>query len=84
MKECPKCGCKKRTIKREFNEVMGGSNSFRLKKESGEKDTRGKPIKEERRRVKGNIENKITIDRSKRLKGIPVTARACHRRFFHK
>jgi hypothetical protein len=36
---------------------------------SGEKDERGKPIKEERRRVIGNTETKITVNRSKSNSG---------------
>lgn len=54
-------------------ETLGISTSLALKKKSGQKDERGKPIREERIRVKGKTETKMTIDRSKRLKGIPVT-----------
>jgi hypothetical protein len=70
---CPRCKNEAEDIVKEFFETMGGSDSLGLNKKSGEKDDRGKSIKEERRRVKGNVENKITIDRSKRLKGIPET-----------
>ena len=50
-------------------DTIGISESLGLKKKSGKKDDRGKPLKEERIRVKGKTENIITIDRSKRLNG---------------
>ena len=71
---CPKCKNEaKDIVKDPFIEKMGGSDSLGLNKKSGEKDDRGKPIKEERRRVKGKTQTRITIDRSKRLSGIPET-----------
>jgi len=73
MKECPKCRSKKRTHIIVVTETLGISTSLGLKKKSGQKDTRGKPIKEERIRVVGNTETKIMIDRSKRLDGKPET-----------
>jgi hypothetical protein len=54
-------------------ETLTASESLGLRQKSGEKDARGKPIREARIRVKGNTETKITIDRSKRLKGLPET-----------
>lgn len=70
---CPRCKNEAKDIVKEFIEKIGGSDSLGLNKKSGEKDNRGKPIKEERRKVKGNTETRITIDRSKRLKGKPET-----------
>jgi len=54
-------------------ETLGISTSLGLKKKSGQKDERGKPIREETIRVKDKTETKITIDRSKRLNGEPET-----------
>jgi predicted ATP-dependent serine protease len=68
--KCPRCGSGNKTI--ELIAVIP-SPSLGLKTKSAEKDERGKPIKEKRIRVKGKTQTKITIDRSKRLKGIPVT-----------
>lgn len=73
IKECPKCGSKKRSIMVVVTETLGISTSLGLKKKSGQKAERGKPIKEERRRLKGKTETIMTMDRSKRLKGIPET-----------
>jgi hypothetical protein len=72
--KCPRCGSGNKTI--ELVAVI--SRSLGLKTKSAEKDERGKPITEGRirvegNRVEGNTETRITIDRSKRLKGIPVT-----------
>jgi len=58
---------------RVVTETFGISTSLGLRKKSGQKDMRGKSIKEERIRVVGNTETKITIDRSKRLDGKPET-----------
>jgi hypothetical protein len=69
MKECPKCGSTKRTHIIEITETVAVSESLRLKQRSGEKDHRGKPIREADIKVKGNIETIITKDRSKRLTG---------------
>lgn len=73
MKKCPQCGSTKRIIIIEKTETITPSDSLGLKYRSGEKDLRGKSIREADLRVKGNIENKITRDRSKRLKGIQDT-----------
>lgn len=54
-------------------ETISVSESLGLRKKSGQKDNRGKPITEERIRVKGGTETKMTIDRSKRLKGLAIT-----------
>ena len=54
-------------------EILGISTSLGVKKKSGQKDERGKPIREERIRVNGKTETKITIDRSKSLDGKPET-----------
>gem|GEM_PF-6955008 len=67
--KCPKCGSGNKTI--ELTAVI--STHLGLKTKSAEKDERGKPVTEERIRVKGKTQTKMTIDRSKRLKGIPVT-----------
>jgi len=72
-KKCPKCGSTKRTHIIAIPATVGISTSLGLKMKSGQKDERGKPIREERRRVERGTETKIMIDRSKRLKGIPVT-----------
>jgi len=71
VKKCPRCGSTKRFV--EVSETMTFSESSRLQQRSGEKDQRGKPIREADIKVKGNVETKITKDRSKRLKGIPET-----------
>jgi hypothetical protein len=73
MKKCPKCGSIKRTHMVFVAETLTVSESLGLRQKSGEKDARGKPIREARIGVKGNTETKITIDRSKRLKGLPET-----------
>jgi phage FluMu protein Com len=68
--KCPRCGSGNKTI--EIKLVIP-SPILGLKTKSAEKDERGKPIKEDRVRVERNIQNRITVDRSKRLKGIPET-----------
>lgn len=73
MRECPRCRSTKRTHFVEVSETVTSSDSLRLQQRSGEKDQRGKPIREADIKVKGNVETKITKDRSKRLKGIPET-----------
>jgi hypothetical protein len=72
---CPRCGSGNNTI-----EIIAAIPSpiLGLKTKSAEKDERGKPITEERIRIEGDTiegktETRITKDRSKRLKGIPVT-----------
>lgn len=72
-KECPKCGSTKRTHIIAFTATTDSSTSLVLKMKSGQKDERGKSIREERIKVEDGIEEKITKDRSKRLKGIPET-----------
>jgi len=67
---CPKCGSGNKTVEIVLNIP---SPMLGMKMKSAEKDARGKPIKEERRMVKGNTQTKITIDRSKRLNGKPET-----------
>jgi len=50
------------------------SESLKIEKKSGEKDSRGKCIQESRHKFEGeNVENIITIDRSKRPEGSPET-----------
>lgn len=69
-RKCPRCGSGSKTI--DLVAVIR-SPVLGLKTKSAERDERGKPIKEYKVRVEGNIENRITKDRSKRLSGIPVT-----------
>lgn len=73
MKKCPKCGSTKRTHIKEITDTITLSESSRLRQRSGEKDQRGKPLREADIKVKGSVETKITKDRSKRLEGIPET-----------
>lgn len=54
-------------------DTITASEGLRLRKRSGEKDQRGKPIKEVKTRVEGDLEVTYSIDRSERLKGIPKT-----------
>lgn len=68
--KCPRCGSGNKTI--ELIAVIP-SPILGVKTKSAEKDERGKPIKEYKIRVEGKTETRITKDRSKRLKGIPVT-----------
>jgi predicted nucleic acid-binding Zn-ribbon protein len=73
VKKCPRCGSTKRTHFVEVSETMTSSGSSRFRQRSGKKDQRGKPIREADIKVKGNVERRITKDRSKRLEGIPET-----------
>lgn len=73
MKKCPRCGSTKRTIMIKIVEPISTSVSLGLKHRSGQKDPRGKPIREAKIKVKGNTQTRITIDRSKRLEGIEDT-----------
>jgi len=73
VRKCPRCGSTKRTHLVEVSETITASASLGLRQRSGEKDQRGKPLREAHIKVKGNLETKITRDRSKRLKGIPET-----------
>lgn len=73
VRKCPKCGSTKRIHIVEVSETVTASASLGLRQRSGEKDNRGKPLREADIKVKGNVETKITKDRSKRLKGISKT-----------
>lgn len=73
VKKCPKCGSTKRTHVVEAAEMVRISTSLRLKHRSGKKDPRGKPLREAYIKVKGDTEEKITKDRSRRLKGMDET-----------
>lgn len=73
VRKCPKCGSTRRTHIVEVTGTVTASASLRLRQRSGEKDERGKPLQEADIKVRGNIETKITKDRSKRLNGIPKT-----------
>jgi phage FluMu protein Com len=68
--KCPRCGSINKT--KELRQVAP-SPILRLRTKSAEKDERGKPIKEERIRVEGKTEHRITRDRSKKLGGKPET-----------
>jgi len=56
-----------------FADTITVSEGLRLRKKSGEKDQRGKPIQEIKTKVEGDLEVTYTIDRSERLKGKPKT-----------
>lgn len=73
MKKCPKCGNTKRTYIIEKTAAVAASTSTKLRYRSGDKDQRGKPVREADAKIEGNVENKITKDRSKRLEGISDT-----------
>jgi len=73
VRKCPRCGNTKRTHIVEVSGTVMASASLGLRQRSGEKDQRGKPLREADIKAKGNVETKITKDRSKRLKGIPET-----------
>lgn len=73
IRKCPKCGSTRRHIFVTVTETISVTESLGLRKKSGQKDDRGKPITEERIRVKGGTQTRMTIDRSKRLKGLPIT-----------
>ena len=72
-KKCPKCGSTKRTHFVGPTKILRISPSLRLRHRSGEKDQRGKPLRETHIKVEEKVEARITKDRSKRLEGIPET-----------
>jgi len=73
VRKCPRCGSTKRTHIAEVSATATPSTSLRLRYRSGEKDQRGKPLREIIAIVEGNEEEIYTKDRSKRLRGIPET-----------
>jgi hypothetical protein len=72
--KCPKCGSTKRVYSRVIiDSFVVSDENLNLKQRSGLKDTRGKCVNETNIKIRKNVQTVITIDRSKRLNGIPET-----------
>jgi uncharacterized Zn finger protein (UPF0148 family) len=68
--KCPRCGSGNKKIE---ITLRIPAPTLGLKIKSAERDERGKSITEARIRVQGKTQTKMTVDRSKRLRGISET-----------